>query len=66
LHTNNSGNQRGYNISLNGKGTPKATTYGNLLIKSTPLNLSSTTNPQLAISQQQSSIINPQLIISQQ
>jgi len=58
-HTDNSDDQNSFNTLSNGKGTPKATTHGNQLIKSTPLNLSSIINPQDNIS-------HPQPAISQQ
>src|SRR6266481_8354571 len=58
-HTDNSDDQNSFNISLNGKDTPKATTHGNQLIKSMPLNLSSIINPQEPIS-------HPQHTFSQQ
>src|SRR6266478_3339371 len=49
-HTDSLDGQNGYNTSLNGKDTPKATTHGSQLIKSMPLNLSSIINPQEPIS----------------
>jgi len=52
-HTDNSGDQNDYNISLNGKATPKAITHGSQLTKFTPLNLSSIINPQEPISHPQ-------------
>src|SRR6266446_10779361 len=55
-HTNNSDDQNDSNTSSNGKDTPKATTHGNQLIKSMPLNLSSITTPQYPISHPQSTI----------
>src|SRR6266481_1773400 len=58
-HTDSLDGQSGYNTSLNGKDTPKATTHGNQLIKSMPLNLSSIINPQEPIS-------HPQHTFSQQ
>src|SRR6266436_8334876 len=58
-HTSNSDDQNDFNISSNGKGTPKATTHGNQLTRFTPLNLSSITNPQGPIS-------HPQPTFSQQ
>src|SRR6266478_4059710 len=58
-HTDNSDGQNDFNISSNGKDTPKATTHGNQLIKSMPLNLSSIINPQETIS-------HPQHAFSQQ
>ncbi len=57
-HTDSSDDQNDFNISSNGRDTPKATTHGSQLIKFTPLNLSSITNPQEHIS-------HPQLAISQ-
>src|SRR6266478_4714915 len=58
-HTDNSDDQNGYNISSNGRDTPKATTHGNQLIKFMPLNWSSIINPQERIS-------HPQYTLSQQ
>ncbi len=58
-HTDNSDDQNGFNIWSNGKDTPKVTTHGNQLTKSTPLNSPSIINPQDDIS-------HPQLTISQQ
>ncbi len=58
-HTGNSDDQNDFNISSNGKDTPKATTHGNQLTRSTPLNLSSIINPQEPIS-------HPQPAVSQQ
>src|SRR6266446_2496044 len=52
-HTGNSDDQNDFNISSNGKDTPKATTHGNQLTRSTPLNLSSIINPQEPISHPQ-------------
>ena len=59
LHTDNLDNQNDFNISSNGKDTPKVTTHGNQLIKSTPLKLSSIINPQDGISHPQSNISQP-------
>src|SRR6266403_4142475 len=58
-HTDNSDDQNGCNTSSNGKDTHKATTHGNQLIRSMPLNLSSIINPQEPIS-------HPQPTFSQQ
>jgi len=58
-HTDNSDDQNGFNIWSNGKDTPKVTTHGNQLTKSTPLNSPSIINPQDNIS-------HLQLTISQQ
>src|SRR6266403_2412594 len=58
-HTDNLDDRNGYNTSLNGEDTPKATTHGNQLIKFTPLNLSSIINPHEPIS-------HPQHTFSQQ
>src|SRR6266446_4753344 len=58
-HTDDSDDQNDCNILSNGKDTLKATTHGNQLIKSMPLNLSSITNPQELIS-------HPQPTFSQQ
>ncbi len=58
-HTDNSDGQNDFNISSNGKGTPKATTHGSQLTRSMPLNLSSIINPQELVS-------HPQLAFSQQ
>src|SRR6266403_4708337 len=58
-HTDSSGDQNDFNISSNGRDTPKATTHGSQLIKFMPLNLSSITNPQEHIS-------HPQPTFSQQ
>src|SRR6266403_4729414 len=58
-HTDNSDDQNSFNTSSNGKDTPKVTTHGNQLIKSTPLILSSIINPQEPIS-------HPQYAFSQQ
>jgi len=55
-HTDNLDDQNDCNTLSNGKGTPKATTHGNQLIKSMPLNLSSITNPQESISHPQPSV----------
>src|SRR6266478_523733 len=55
-HTDSSDDQNGFNISSNGKDTLKATTHGNQLTKSMPLNLSSITTPQQLISHLQSTI----------
>jgi len=59
LHTDNSDDQNDFNTSLNGKDTPKVTTHGNQLIKSTPLKLSSIINPQDHISHPQPDISQP-------
>ncbi len=59
LHTDNLDNQNDFNISSNGKDTPKVTTHGNQLIKSMPLKLSSIINPQDDISHLQSNISQP-------
>src|SRR6266436_1263174 len=53
-HTDSSDDQNGCNISSNGKDTLKATTHGNQLTRSMPLNLSSIINPQEPISHPQS------------
>src|SRR6266446_1365207 len=53
-HTDSSDDSNGYNISSNGRDTPKVTTHGNQRIKFTPLNLSSIINPQELISHPQS------------
>ncbi len=58
-HTNNLDDQNGFNISSNGKDTPKVTTHGNQLIKYMPLKLSGITNPQDNISHPQSNISQP-------
>src|SRR6266478_5803977 len=58
-HTDNSDDRNDSSISSNGRVTPKATTHGNQLTKSMPLNLSSITNPQQPIS-------HPQFTFSQQ
>src|SRR6266403_870789 len=58
-HTDNSDGRNGCNISSNGKDIPKATTHGNQLTRSMPLNLSSIINPQEPIS-------HPQPTVSQQ
>src|SRR6266446_3626465 len=58
-HTDNSDGRNGFNISSNGRDIPKATTHGNQLTRSMPLNLSSIINPQEPIS-------HPQPILSQQ
>ncbi len=55
-HTDNSDNQNDFNISSNGRDIPKATTHGNQLTKSTPLNLSNIINPQDDISHLQPTI----------
>src|SRR6266403_521376 len=52
-HTDKLVEGNGCNISSNGKGTLKATTHGNQLIKFMPLNLSSIINPQEPISHPQ-------------
>jgi len=57
-HTDSSDDQNDFNISSNGRDTPRATTHGNQLIKSMPLILLSIINPQEHIS-------HPQPIISQ-
>jgi len=59
LHTDNSDDQNDFNISSNGKDTPKVTTHGNQLIKSMPLKLSSIINPQDDISHPQPNISQP-------
>jgi len=64
-HTDNSDDQNDFNISSNGKGTPKVTIHGNQLIKSMPLKLSSIINPQDDISHPQPSISHLQPNISQ-
>src|SRR6266404_2012313 len=58
-HTDNLDDQSSCNTSSNGKDTPKATTHGNRLTKSMPLNLSGIINPQEPIS-------HPQPTFSQQ
>jgi len=58
-HINNLDDQNDFNISSNGRDIPKATTHGNQLIKSMPLNLSSIINPQDDISHPQSTISQP-------
>ncbi len=58
-HTDNSDNQNDCNTSSNGRATPKATTHGNRLSMSMPLNWSSIINPQESIS-------HPQHTLSQQ
>ncbi len=58
-HTDDLDGQNGFNISSNGRVTPKATTHGNQLTRSMPLNLSSIINPQKLIS-------HPQFTFSQQ
>src|SRR6266403_3849967 len=58
-HTDNSDDQNDSNISSNGRDTPKATTHGNRLIKSTPLTLLNIINPQQYISQPQPTISQP-------
>ncbi|SRR6266478_1164765 len=59
LHTGNSDDQNNFNISSNGKDTPKATTHGNQLTRFPPLNLSSIINPQEPISHPQPTISQP-------
>src|SRR6266436_8144774 len=63
--TDNSDDQNAFNISSNGRDTPKVTIHGNQLIKFTPLNLSSIINPQGYISHPQPTISHPQPTISQ-
>src|SRR6266404_5269671 len=58
-HTDSSDDRNGFNTCSNGKDTPKATTHGNQLIKSTPPILSNIINPQEPIS-------HPQHAFSQQ
>src|SRR6266478_2990289 len=58
-HTNNSDDQNNFNISSNGRDTPKAIIPGNRLIKSMPLNLSSIINLQPDISHPQPTISQP-------
>jgi len=53
-HTDNLDGRNDFNISSNGRDTPKATTHGNQLTRSMPLNLSSIINPQELISHPQS------------
>src|SRR6266436_9184511 len=65
-HTDNSDDRNDFNISSNGRDTPKVTTRGNQLIKSMPLNLSSIIKPQQPISHQQQPISHPQYTFSQQ
>src|SRR6266478_4940760 len=55
-HTDNSDDRNDFNISSNGKDTPKVTTHGNQLTRSMPLNLSSIINPQRPISHPQPTI----------
>src|SRR6266403_4193323 len=64
-HTDSLGDQNDFNTSSNGRDTLKATTHGNQLIKSMPLNLSNIINPQFTISQLLGQHINPQFAISQ-
>jgi len=59
-HTDSSDDQNGFNISSNGRDTPKVTTHGSQLIKSMPLNLSSIINLQDDISHPQPIISQPQ------
>src|SRR6266478_3557590 len=54
--TDNLDDQNDCNIFSNANDTPKATTHGNQLIKSMPLNLSSITNLQESISHPQPSV----------
>jgi len=49
-HTDNSDDQNDFNISSNGRDTPKATIHGNQLTKSMPLTLLNIINPQGYIS----------------
>jgi len=58
-HTDSSDDQNDFNISSNGRDTLKATTHGNQLIKSMPLNLSSIINLQDTISHPQPAISQP-------
>src|SRR6266403_1077820 len=55
-HTDSSDDRNDFNISSNGRDTPKVTTHGNQLIKSTPLNLSSIINLQECVSHPQPTI----------
>src|SRR6266481_1693577 len=65
-HTGNLDDQNDFNISSNGKDTPKATTHGNQLTRFMPLNLSSIINPQEPISHLQPTISQqPEKCISQ-
>src|SRR6266478_4703223 len=58
-HTDNSDERNNFNISSNGRDTPKVTTHGNQLTRFMPLNLLSIINPQEPIS-------HPQPTFSQQ
>ncbi len=58
-HTNNSDDQKDFNISSNGRDTLKATTHGSQPTKFMPLNLSSIINPQEHISHPQHAISQP-------
>src|SRR6266404_3966521 len=58
-HTDSLDDQNNFNISSNGRDTPKVTTHGSQLTKFMPLNLSSIINPQERIS-------HPQPTFSQQ
>src|SRR6266446_6627050 len=60
-HTDNSDDRNSFNISSNGKDTPKATTHGSQLTRSMPLNLSSIINPQRPISHPQPTISQPSI-----
>src|SRR6266446_9483444 len=58
-HTDSSDEQNDFNISSNGRDTPKVTTPGSQLTMSMPLILSSIINPQRPISHPQPTISQP-------
>src|SRR6266478_4139646 len=58
-HTDSLDKRNDFNISSNGRDTPKATTHGSWLTMSMPLILSSIINPQRPISHPQPTISQP-------